>query len=339
MYSIGAKLGTSCRISAPLVAHRCLHLSHMATLKRTKRQKIEHFRCITSSTVSAEVDITADTAPDGPQKQKKKVLPPPTAVLPGALPDDLSVWDNAVILIDKPKGWTSFDVCGKLRGSMGGLLRRPNRKIKVGHAGTLDPMATGLLIVCVGKATKSIDNFVAMKKEYSGVLRLGEATASYDAESDVTATQPWEHVTDDMLLQARNGFLGDIQQLPPMFSAIKVAGKRLYESAREGIEVERKLRNVSVDKFDLERDTDSPQNVKFYIECSKGTYVRSLAHDLGIAAGTAAHLTALRREAIGEFRVSSAWVMDDLIAALREEKEKYAARAAAQEEAEKNNEE
>ncbi|KAH7622367.1 putative tRNA pseudouridine synthase B [Nannochloris sp. 'desiccata'] len=298
----------------------------MATPKRTKCHKTELFRSITSSSVSEVESAPPETSIGGPQKQSKKVLPPPTEVPPGTLlPDDLAVWDNAVLLIDKPKGWTSFDVCGKLRGSLGGLLRRQNRKIKVGHAGTLDPMATGLLIVCIGKATKSIDNFVAMKKEYSGVLRLGEATASYDAESNVILTKPWEHITDEALLQARTGFLGNIEQLPPMFSAIKIAGKRLYESAREGKEVERKRRNVSVDRFDLERDVDSPQNVKFYIECSKGTYVRSLAHDLGFAAGTAAHLTVLRREAIGEFRVGSAWAMDDLVAALENDKEKRAA--------------
>jgi tRNA pseudouridine55 synthase len=296
----------------------------MATQKRTERLKTDLPRSATSSTIS-EVDKKAlESSIDGPQKQRKKVLPPPTAVPPGTLPGDLAVWDNAVLLIDKPKGWTSFDVCGKLRGSMGGLLRRKNRKIKVGHAGTLDPMATGLLIVCIGKATKSIDNFVAMKKEYSGVLRLGESTASYDAESDVMETKPWEHITDEALLQARTGFLGNIEQLPPMFSAIKIAGKRLYELAREGKEVERKPRTVSVDRFDLKRDMESPQNVHFYIECSKGTYVRSLAHDLGIAAGTAAHLTVLRREAIGEFRVESAWAMDDLVAALQEDKERRA---------------
>jgi tRNA pseudouridine55 synthase len=291
----------------------------------TKRHRNEFLRCITASAISDASSLAPNPSfGEVAQKQKKKVLPPPTAIVPGTLPEDLSVWDNAVLLIDKPKEWTSFDVCGKLRGSMGGLLRRQNRKIKVGHAGTLDPMATGLLIVCIGKATKSIDKFVAMKKEYSGILRLGEATASYDAESEVTTTKPWEHITDEALLQARNAFVGDIEQLPPMFSAIKIAGKRLYESAREGKVVERKLRSVSVDRFDLERDVDSPQNVKFYIECSKGTYVRSLAHDLGIAAGTAAHLTALRREAIGEFRVTSAWAMDELVAALKQDKERRA---------------
>ena len=338
MYTLRVKLGASCRIGVPLITHRSLHLSQMATSKRTNRHRIDFSRCITSSAAPEADNIAPETSVDVAHKQEKKVLPPPTPVPPGSLPDDLAVWENAVLLIDKPKGWTSFDICGKLRGSMGGLLCRSNRKIKVGHAGTLDPMATGLLIVCIGKATKSIDNFVAMKKEYSGVLRLGEATASYDAESEVITTNPWENISDEALLQARNGFLGDIEQLPPMFSAIKIAGKRLYESAREGKEVERKVRNVSVDRFDLERDTNSPQNVKFYIECSKGTYVRSLAHDLGIAAGTAAHLTALRREAIGEFRVSSGWAMEDLVAALKADKEKRAAVETVEEQSEKTDE-
>jgi len=127
--------------------------------------------------------------------KKKKLLPPPAHILPGHLPDSMTVWENAVILIDKPKGWTSFDVCGRIRGQVAALLGKRNKEIKVGHAGTLDPMATGLLIVCVGRATKGIDAFVAMKKEYSGLLRLGEGTPSFDAETEVTEKLPWEHIT------------------------------------------------------------------------------------------------------------------------------------------------
>lgn len=250
--------------------------------------------------------------------KKKKVLPAPTPVLAGALPDDPSVWENAVVLVDKPKGWTSFDVCGKLRGQVAALLRKKNRDVKVGHAGTLDPMATGLLIVCVGKATKSIDQFVAMRKEYSGVLRLGEGTASYDAESEVTTQLPWEHITDAALLSARDTFLGDIDQLPPIFSALRVNGKRMYESAREGKEVERTPRRVTVDAFDLKRTEEGSRDVAFWVTCSKGTYIRSLAHDLGEAVGSAAHLTALRRESIGEHSVRNAWAIETLAAALQE---------------------
>jgi tRNA pseudouridine55 synthase len=259
---------------------------------------------------------------DQQQQRRKKAIVQPTSVPCGALPEDLSVWDNAVLLVDKPKGWTSFDVCGKIRGGLAGLLGRKPLKIKVGHAGTLDPMATGLLIVCVGRGTKAIDSFVGMKKEYSGALRLGEGTDSYDADGTFVERQPWEHVTDDTLYAARDDLVGDIDQLPPMFSAIRVDGKRLYESARQGKEVERKPRKVTVERFDLERETQQSQDVKFYVVCSKGTYVRSLAHDLGRAAGTAAHLTALRREAIGEYRVQNAWPMEQLASMLYEQRQR-----------------
>lgn len=258
---------------------------------------------------------------------KKKVIPAPTPITNcGKIPDDASVWDNAVLLIDKPKGWTSFDVCGKLRGSLGGLLRRKPRQIKVGHAGTLDPMATGLLIVCVGRGTKSIDNFVAMEKEYSGIMKLGEATDSYDADGTVIETHPWEHITDDELLSARNKFLGDIEQVPPMFSALKVGGKRLYEAARQGKEIERKPRKIFVGSFDISRDPNDKQCIHFRVSCSKGTYIRSLAHDLGKSIGSAAHLVALRREAIGEFRVDKAWKMEELVDAIVEQRNEIKAK-------------
>ena len=195
----------------------------MAAEHRNKRCKVDAQPLI-NACAPVEKASGPSSAYATPSKPKKKKAPPPPPVpVPcGALPQDLSVWDNAVLLIDKPKGWTSFDVCGKLRGSLAALLRKRNREIKVGHAGTLDPMATGLLIVCVGKATKSIDSFVAMHKEYSGVLRLGEATASYDAESEITEKLPWEGITDEMLFKARDGLLGEIDQLPPMFSAIRI---------------------------------------------------------------------------------------------------------------------
>jgi len=241
---------------------------------------------------------TADRPP------RKKALPPvPACVAPPDLPED-AVWQNAMVLIDKPQDWTSFDLCGKLRSAL---------KIKkVGHAGTLDPMATGLVIVCVGKGTKHVESFMAQEKEYTGTIRLGEATASYDAESDVAERKPWEHVSDEQLGVARDSFLGDIQQMPPMFSAIKIKGKKLYELARKGVEVERKPRAVTVSVFDLERDQGNPQHLNFRVVCSKGTYIRALAHDLGQAAGTAAHLTALRRERIGDYSVNGAWDIVEL---------------------------
>lgn len=239
----------------------------------------------------------------------------PVWIHPERLPDDVHVWENAVLSIDKPQGWTSFDVCAKLRGAVAALLGKRPKQVKVGHAGTLDPMATGLLIVCVGRATKQVDHFVSMKKEYSGVLRLGEATASYDADTEVIQRSEWKHLTDADLAQARDTLVGEVEQLPPMYSAVKVGGKRLYESARAGKEVERKPRKVFIEQFDLEPFVGK-QDVGFYVCCSKGTYVRSLAHQLGLAAGTHAHLVALRREAIGGVHVNDAWRMTDLVPAL-----------------------
>ncbi|EFN55076.1 hypothetical protein CHLNCDRAFT_12296, partial [Chlorella variabilis] len=212
-----------------------------------------------------------------------------------------------VLLVDKPKEWTSFDVCGKLRPALAALLGKKNREVKVGHAGTLDPMATGLLIVCVGRGTKAVDAFMAMHKCYSGTLRLGEGTPSYDADTPVEQRAPWEHITDDDLLRARDGLVGEIQQLPPMYSAIKIGGQKLCDVARKGKELERQPRTVTVESFDLWRDAGEAQCVHFRVVCSKGTYIRSLAHDLGAALGSAAHLTALRREAIGQYSVEGAW--------------------------------
>lgn len=242
------------------------------------------------------------------QARKSKVLPVPQLVSPRSWSHKPDIWDCAAVLVDKPQTWTSFDVCGKLKGVL--------KVKKIGHAGTLDPMATGLLIICTGKATKSIDSFQAMHKEYSGTMKLGEATNSYDADGDITQTAPWDHLTLEQLQkEAQTNFLGDLQQVPPMFSALRVKGKRLYESAREGIIVERAARPVQVSQFDLTRDAEDSQKIHFYIACSKGTYIRSLAHDLGQAVGSAAHLVALRREAIGKYNVKDAWTVDQLQAA------------------------
>jgi len=283
------------------------------------------------------------------KKTKSTVVAPKTIESGKALPAQLSIWDNAMILVDKPQTWTSFDVCAKLRGALAATLQVKSRKVKVGHAGTLDPMATGLLIVCVGKGTKSIESFVGMNKEYSGTLRLGESTDSYDADGKIVdGSQEWQHVTgkslfdcfslkiktreiivmhmktiaDEMLEELRDRhFLGDIEQLPPMFSAIRVGGKRLYEAARKGKEVERQPRKIHVSKFDLERDRESNREVNFLVECSKGTYIRSLAHDLGQAAGCGAHLTKLRRQKIGQYSVDDAWKIEDLVEAIHEQRQ------------------
>ncbi|XP_078434342.1 pseudouridine synthase family protein [Wolffia australiana] len=216
-------------------------------------------------------------------------------------------WDSpsgTVLLVDKPKGWTSFTVCGK--------LRRLVKIQKVGHAGTLDPMATGLLIVCVGKATKVVDRYQAMFKSYSGIFRLGEATSTWDADSPVIQREPWEHIKDEDIKKAAESFCGEIWQVPPMFSAIKVGGEKLYEKARRGETVELSPRRISIFQFDIERSLEDRQNLIFRVTCSKGTYIRSLCADLGKALGSCAHLTALRRDSIGQYSVDDAWDFQEL---------------------------
>ncbi|KAL2240571.1 UNVERIFIED_CONTAM: tRNA pseudouridine synthase B [Sesamum indicum] len=216
-------------------------------------------------------------------------------------------WDGpsgTVVLVNKPKGWTSFTVCGK--------LRRLVKVKKVGHAGTLDPMATGLLIVCVGKATKLVDRYQGMIKGYSGIFRLGEATSTWDADSPVIQREPWEHIKDDDIKKAAASFCGEIWQVPPMFSAIKVGGERMYEKARKGESIELSPRRISIFQFDVERSLDDRQNVVFRVTCSKGTYVRSLCADFGKALGSCAHLTALCRDSIGEYSADDAWEFQEL---------------------------
>lgn len=240
-------------------------------------------------------------------------LPPTVPPSLDALTPD--VFRNAAFLIDKPLNWTSFDVCAKVRNS----CRFVEKKLKVGHAGTLDPLATGLIIVCTGKGTKACDDFQAMAKSYSGTIRLGEGTATYDAEAEVNERLPFAHITDsDVEETIRNSFMGDIDQVPPMFSAIKVQGQKLYELAREGVEIERRTRRVSVTRFDVKRDESNPQDLHFMVDCSKGTYIRSLAHDLGRKLGTVAHLTRLRRESIGEHSIGDAWKLQDLLQKIEE---------------------
>ncbi|CAN8299797.1 unnamed protein product [Cochlearia groenlandica] len=220
-------------------------------------------------------------------------------------------WDGpngTVVLINKPKGWTSFTVCGK--------LRRIVKVKKVGHAGTLDPMATGLLIVCVGKATKVVDSYQGMIKGYSGVFRLGEATSTLDADSPVIQREPWEHIKDADVKKALTSFLGEIWQVPPMFSAIKVGGEKMYDKARRGETVELSPRRISIFQFDIERSLDDRQNLIFRVVCSKGTYIRSLCADLAKALGSCAHLTALRRDSIGEYSANDAWEFNELEAAI-----------------------
>ena len=212
--------------------------------------------------------------------------------------------DGFAILIDKPKGITSFGAIRRLRRVFG--IK------KVGHAGTLDPMATGLLIVLVGrKATREQDRFTGLPKVYSGAIRLGETTASYDTETPVEESKPTDHLTESDLEAARQKFVGEIEQYPPMFSAIKVGGERLYKKARRGEMIEIKPRRVTISRFDLAERRGS--DVDFLVHCAKGTYIRSLAHDLGEELGVGGHLVALRREAIGPYRVENAWGLEELV--------------------------
>ena len=211
---------------------------------------------------------------------------------------------GGVLLVDKPGGWTAFDVVKKIRGTL--------RVKKVGHAGTLDPMATGLLILCSGPMTKRLDTFQALNKQYEGSMRLGAVTASYDAETPEERPKPVSHLDVDDIRAATKPFLGDILQLPPMYSAVKVDGKRLYQLARKGKEVERRERSVKVERFDI-TDVQLP-DASFRVVCSKGTYVRTLAHDLGQQLGCGAYLTSLRRTAIGSFHADEAWSIEDIVA-------------------------
>ncbi|RZF61793.1 tRNA pseudouridine(55) synthase TruB [Sphingobacterium corticibacterium] len=210
-----------------------------------------------------------------------------------------------VLLVDKPLEWTSFDVVGKLRNSM-----KP-QKIKVGHAGTLDPLATGLLIICTGKFTKRIDSFQAEDKEYTGVITLGTTTPSYDLETAVNQTFDYTHITEADIYETALRFAGELEQYPPAHSAIKIKGERVYEKARRGEDVELKARRIIINSFDIEK-IEMP-NLYFRISCSKGTYIRSIAHDFGKALGIGAHLSKLRRTKSGDFHVDDAWNLQDLI--------------------------
>ena len=210
--------------------------------------------------------------------------------------------NGQLLLIDKPLEWTSFQVVNKLRWHIRKTFQI--KKIKVGHAGTLDPLATGLLILCTGKMTKSIDSFQAQEKTYTGRLTLGATTPSYDLETEVDATYDYQHITPEMLEITTQKFTGELLQKPPIFSAIKKDGKRLYNLAREGKSIEISARKVSVFEFNL-TDIDLP-NVDFRVRCSKGTYIRSLAHDFGAALNSGSHLTQLRRTAIGDFDIDQA---------------------------------
>ena len=223
--------------------------------------------------------------------------------------------NGQLLLIDKPLEWTSFQVVNKLRWHIRKTF--DIKKIKVGHAGTLDPLATGLLIICTGKKTKQIEQYQAQVKTYTGTFVLGSTTPSYDLETDVDATFSTAHITEDLIHQTTAQFTGNIEQFPPLFSALKKDGKRLYEFARAGKEVSISARNISVDFFKI--TAIRSLEVDFEIQCSKGTYIRSLAHDFGKALNSGAHLSALRRTKIGAFSVDDAMSVDAFMDSLKKE--------------------
>lgn len=221
---------------------------------------------------------------------------------------DLNFQEGKTLLFNKPKGWSSFDVVKKVRGTI---------KIKkVGHAGTLDPLATGLLILCTGKHTKQITQIQDAEKVYEVIFKLGATTPSYDAEYPEENLQDASHITAQAIEDALPTFRGEIIQLPPIFSAVKIDGKRAYKSARKGKDVKLRPRNVNVYEFQI-LDFQSPNHVQALIRCSKGTYIRSLVHDLGQNLGVGAYIRELKRTRIGTHKLSDAWEVADFVAEVK----------------------
>lgn len=214
--------------------------------------------------------------------------------------------EGEILCIDKPLGWTSFDAVKRLRGA---LMRRMSiKKFKVGHAGTLDPLATGVMIVCTGRATKRIEELQAGVKEYVATIALGATTPSFDLETEIDATYPTEHITRQLVESVLPQFTGTIQQIPPAFSAIKIDGQRAYKMARNGTEVELKPKTLVIDRIEL---LDfAPVSITLRIVCSKGTYIRALARDIGQALDSGAHLTALRRTRVGDVSIDQCLSID-----------------------------
>jgi len=221
--------------------------------------------------------------------------------------------DGEMLLINKPYKWTSFDVVGKIRNAFKPI------KLKVGHAGTLDPLATGLLIICTGKLTKKIDEYQAQEKEYFGTMTLGACTPSYDMETEVHETFVIDHLTEKLLHENTKQFNGELDQYPPVHSAIKVEGERLYLKARRGEDVELKTRKVSISVFEITR-IELPE-VDFRVICSKGTYIRSLVYDFGRSLNNGAYLSALRRTKSGDYDVADAYGVIELVNHIRTLKE------------------
>lgn len=217
-----------------------------------------------------------------------------------------------ILLADKPQGWTSFDVIRFLKA------RLPEKKF--GHAGTLDPMATGLLIICSGKATKQIESFQNLEKGYSGTIKLGAETPSIDADTQEEESHPVDHLNEEQIREASKAFMGHISQIPPTYSAVKKKGQRSYELARKGKEIELNPRDAHISHFEI-KEVRLPE-IDFYIECSKGTYIRSIARDLARELNTGGYLTSLRRTSIGPYNVEEALSPEEITQKVRENLEK-----------------
>lgn len=219
-----------------------------------------------------------------------------------------------ILVIDKPYRWTSFDAVKRLRGA---LQRRLNAKrFKVGHAGTLDPLATGVLLVCTGRATKRIAELQEGMKEYVAEITFGATTPSYDLEKEIDATYPWEHITPELIAETVPKFQGHVMQVPPVFSAVKVDGKRAYNYARKGKEVEIKAKPLEIKELEV-LNWEAPK-LTLRVLCSKGTYIRALARDLGEAMNSGAHLTALRRTRVGDYTIDDAMSLDQALELIKE---------------------
>ncbi len=240
--------------------------------------------------------------------------------------------DGEVILIDKPTDWTSFDTVNFIRALIKRFYKIP--KLKVGHAGTLDPLATGLLILCTGKKTKQIEEYQAKIKTYTGTILLGQTTPTFDLESEPDQTFSTEGITAEQIEDARMKFIGDIKQFPPKYSAIKIKGKRAFDYARSDEEIELKARDIHIEDFKI--NTERFPELDFEVTCSKGTYIRSLAHDFGKELGNGACLKSLRRTRIGDFKVEDAWQLEDLKQHIIDTGDEFIAMRKAMQEAEQN---
>lgn len=227
--------------------------------------------------------------------------------------DEFDFQKGEILLFDKELDWTSFDLVRKLRNYLTRIAGV--KKLKVGHAGTLDPKATGLMIVCTGKETKNIDLLQAKEKEYVATIKLGATTPSYDLETAENELFPTDHLTLELVNEKLSGFIGKIDQVPPVFSAVKIEGKRAYEHARKGNDVVIQPKRISISE--LEVLEFSPAEIKLRIVCSKGTYIRSLARDLGVALNSGAYLVGLRRTRIGDMRLEDAWDLKEFLEKLK----------------------